>query len=165
MTTNIDTASAIMGINSINGSGANKLFARLVALGYGSECGRCDRGFWGGGRCYDCGGTAVKLPQITDALATEARARQDAGALAAYFAAKSVTRNPGLVAVVTDLCAALAAFVESCEVDALDEMLYHAALESDARINAAIAREDAAAEMLRQMAGDKNFREVDVCLG
>lgn len=165
MTTTIDTAAAIMGINSINGSGANKLFGRLVALGYGSECGRCDRGFWGGGRCYDCGGTSVKLPAITTELATEARARQDAGALAAYFAAKSVTRHPGLVAIITDFCAALSAFAESCEVDALDAILYQAALKSAARINDATAREDAAAATLRQMANDAHFCEVDVCRG
>ena len=88
MNASIDTAAEIMNIRSINGSGAARLFARLRALGYGTECGRCDRGYWCGGLCYDCNGSGRKLPKITDALATEARRRQDAGELAAYFAAR-----------------------------------------------------------------------------
>lgn len=66
---------------------------RLAALGYLVTCSRCggsgrfSHNQIDGDRCYGCNGKGETLPRLTKKIAAEAKARQDAGELDAYFAA------------------------------------------------------------------------------
>ncbi len=66
---------------------------RLAALGYLVTCSRCGgSGHFSqcqqyGTMCFGCRGKGKTLPRLTKKIAAEAKARQDAGELAGYFAA------------------------------------------------------------------------------
>ena len=68
------------------------VYARLSALGYDRECGRCGgSGHYSfnaqhGSRCYGCDGRGTVVPRLTEKLVNEAVARQANGELESYFA-------------------------------------------------------------------------------
>lgn len=100
----IDKAAAILGTTRA------KATSRLAALGYTEECSRCGgsgRYSWNnfdGDRCFGCRGSGRKLVRLTEALASEAKARIEAGELADYFArAAARAAIKGAVARVTEI--------------------------------------------------------------
>jgi hypothetical protein len=66
--------------------------SRLVALGYVKTCSRCGGSgrysfnLMDGDRCFGCSGSGKQMMPITAKLVADAKARQDAGELDAYFA-------------------------------------------------------------------------------
>lgn len=85
----IDEAAERMNIAAGKANTRGRLYGRLIALGYGNECGRCGGdGQWCGGPCWRCGGAKHIVPPsaLSEETIAEARRRMDAGELETYFA-------------------------------------------------------------------------------
>lgn len=105
--------------------------SRLSALGYTTECGRCGgSGRFSynqvdGDRCYGCNGRKVVFVKLTKKIIAEAKARQDAGELAPYFA-----RSEAVKAARAALAPVLAAFEAEWKHGAV-HTAYNAAYKSE----------------------------------
>ena len=77
---------------AVLGCDEKRAVARLAALGYTKECGRCGgSGHYSynpidGSVCFGCRGSGKALVKLTAELVAEAKARIEKGELAAYFA-------------------------------------------------------------------------------
>jgi len=91
-TTNRRQGATIKDMAAALGCTEKAAVSRMTALGYVSTCGRCGGSgrfsfnTMDGDRCFGCNGKGRKLCAITAAMVAEAKARQEAGELAGYFA-------------------------------------------------------------------------------